>query len=52
MPHGGIGAAHQVLVQSGLIEGIDAGVEVLKIHRPYHESDHVLNIAYNALCGG
>lgn len=21
-------------------------------HRPYHGSDHVLNIAYNALCGG
>jgi Transposase DDE domain group 1 len=52
MPHGGIGAAHQVVVQSGLIEGIDAGIELLKIHRPYHESDHVLNIAYNALCGG
>jgi hypothetical protein len=50
--HGGIAAAHQVVVQSGLIEGIDAGLEVLKQHRPYHESDHVLNIAYNALCGG
>ena len=22
------------------------------MHQPYHESDHVLNIAYNALCGG
>lgn len=50
--HGGIAAAHQVVIQSGLIEGIDAGLEVLKQHRPYHESDHVLNIAYNALCGG
>jgi hypothetical protein len=50
--HGGIAAAHQVVVQSGLIKGIDAGLEVLKQHRPYHESDHVLNIAYNALCGG
>ena len=50
--HGGIAAAHQVVVQSGLIEGIDAGLKVLKRHRPYHESDHVLNIAYNALCGG
>ncbi len=52
MPHGGIAAAHQVVVQSGLIDGIDAELDVLKIHRPYHESDHVLNIAYNALCGG
>ena len=50
--HGGIGAAHQVVVQSGLIAGIDSGVKVLKLHRPYHESDHVLNVAYNALCGG
>ena len=24
----------------------------MKVHRLYHESDHVLNIAYNALCGG
>jgi len=24
----------------------------LKQHKPYHESDHVLNIAYNLLCGG
>lgn len=52
MPYGGVGAAHRVVVQSGLVEGIDARVEVLKLHRPYHESDHVLNIAYNALCGG
>jgi Transposase DDE domain group 1 len=22
------------------------------VHLPYHESDHVLNIAYNLLCGG
>lgn len=52
MPHGGIGAAHQVVVKSGLVKGLDDGLEVLKIHLPYHESDHVLNIAYNALCGG
>jgi hypothetical protein len=27
-------------------------LHLLKIHKPYHESDHVLNIAYNLLCGG
>jgi hypothetical protein len=27
-------------------------VEVLKVALPYHESDHVLGIAYNVLCGG
>jgi hypothetical protein len=31
---------------------IDDRVHVLKIHRPYHESDHVINIAYNLLAGG
>lgn len=50
--HGGIALAHRVAVQSGLVAAIDEQVHVLKIHRPYHESDHVLNIAYNAMCGG
>ena len=50
--HGGIGAVHQLAVKSGLVEEIDKNLEVLKIHRPYHESDHVLNIAYNIMCGG
>ena len=36
----------------GLIERIDTGLQLLKIHRPYHESDHVLNIAFNVLAGG
>lgn len=52
MPHGGIGAAHAVAQRSGLVEHIDRKLELLKVHRPYHESDHVLNVAYNALCGG
>jgi hypothetical protein len=27
-------------------------VHVFKRHFPYHESDHILNLAYNVLCGG
>ncbi|MBI2705094.1 MAG: IS1380 family transposase, partial [Actinobacteria bacterium] len=50
--HGGIGMVAQVVASVGLAAEIDASVEVLKQHRPYHESDHVLNIAFNALCGG
>lgn len=50
--YAGIAAAHQVAMRSGVAASIDAAVNVLKEHRPYHESDHVLNIAYNALCGG
>lgn len=49
---GGIGVAHLLARQSGLIEALDADVHVLKVHLPYHESDHVLNIAYNVLAGG
>ena len=49
---GGIGVMHQVARRTGLIEAIDKDVHVLKRHLPYHESDHVLNIAYNGLSGG
>jgi len=49
---GGIGAMHRLARHTGLIEEIDRRVELLKEHLPYHESDHVLGIAYNILCGG
>lgn len=44
--HGGIGLAHRVARSSGLVAAIDRVVNVLKIHCPYYESDHVLNIAF------
>jgi len=50
--YGGMGLIHTLATQSGLITAIDRRVEVLKAHFPYHESDHVLNIAYNALTDG
>ena len=49
---GGIGAMHRLAQHVGLVAAIDRQVEVLKVHLPYHESDHVLGIAYNVLCGG
>ena len=49
---GGLGAMHLLACRTGLIEAIDRKVHVLKRHLPYHESDHVLNIAYNLLGGG
>ncbi len=49
---GGIGAMHLLARRTGLIEAIDHRLHLLKIHLPYHESDHVLNIAYNILSGG
>jgi len=50
--NGGIGAIHMMVKKLGLAENIDRFVSVLKMHMPYYESDHVLNIAYNILCGG
>jgi hypothetical protein len=48
----GIGAIHQMVGALGLADALDRDVRLLKVHLPYHESDHVLNIAYNVLVGG
>jgi hypothetical protein len=50
--HGGMGVIHDLARQLGLIEAIDRRLVLFQFHLPYHESDHVLNLAYNALCGG
>ncbi len=49
---GGIGALHLLTRKLQLDEAIDRNLSLFKIHLPYHESDHVLNIAYNLLAGG
>jgi hypothetical protein len=49
---GGIGAMHLLVQRLGLIEDINQNLKLLKVHLPYHESDHVLNMAYNILAGG
>ena len=49
---GGIGAVHNMVRGLGLPERIDESLSLLKRHQPYHESDHILNIAYNVMCGG
>ena len=49
---GGIGAMLLVARKTGLIGDIDGRLHLLKRHLPYHESDHVLNIAFNILAGG
>lgn len=50
--YGGIGLVHQLVRHLGLAEEIDKRLHLFKMHLPYHESDHVLNLAYNALCAG
>jgi hypothetical protein len=49
---GGIGAMHGLVRHIGLIDAIDRRLELLTLHLPYHESDHVLALAYLPLCGG
>ncbi len=49
---GGIGAIHLMVNKLGLREEIDSRLHLLKKHLPYHESDHVLNLTYNALLEG
>jgi len=49
---GGIGAMHLMVQRLGLVADIDRQLHLLKVHLPYHESDHVLNLTYNLLAGG
>jgi hypothetical protein len=50
--YGGLAAINAFAKKLGLPERIDHALHLFKKHLPYHESDHVLNFAYNALCGG
>ncbi len=50
--YGGIGAIHKLVCKVGLDRAINESLNLLKAHLPYHESDHVLNIAYNVMSGG
>jgi hypothetical protein len=49
---GGIGAVHLLAGAVGLPQAVDANLHLLQRHLPYHESDHVLSLAYNILAGG
>jgi hypothetical protein len=52
MSYGGLGAIHGMVGRLGLAQEINRHIPLLKLHLPYWESDHVLNIAYNVLLGG
>lgn len=49
---GGVAALHRLVVKLGLPEQIDDRLALLKVHLPYSESDHVLNLAYSVAAGG
>jgi Transposase DDE domain group 1 len=52
LAHGGVGVFAALVRRLELADAIDRHLRLLKIHLPFHESDHVLNFAYNALCEG
>ena len=47
LSYGGIGVIHRMVHQLGLQRRLDQELGILKRARPYQDSDHVLNIAYN-----
>jgi hypothetical protein len=49
---GGLGLIVQLVEHLGLAENLNKRLHLLKRHLPYHESDHILNLAYNILVGG
>jgi hypothetical protein len=49
---GGIGAILLMAQKIELDTEIDRTLHLLKRHLPYHESDHVLNLAFNIVAGG
>lgn len=52
MSAGGLGVIQQMVKQLGLAESINRICPIFKMHLPYSEADHVLNIAFNLLAGG
>lgn len=49
---GGVGVINNLIRSLKLAEKLNGSLDLLRWHRPYHESDHILNIVYNVLCGG
>ena len=49
---GGLAFVQQMVRQIGLAESINRNCRIFKMHMPYTEADHVLNIAFNIFAGG
>jgi len=48
----GVVIAQNLIQKLRIAETIDQNLSLLQRHKPYSESDHVLNIVYNFLTGG
>lgn len=52
IPYGGLPMLHELVRKLGLVDTLDEQLGILRQHQPYFDSDHILNIAFNLLCGG
>ena len=50
--YGGLILAQQFVRRFGVAKGLDDGLMLFKRHAPYHESDHVLALAYTLYADG
>lgn len=50
--HGGVPVMNSMLSRLGFSQAINGALSLFKVRRGYAESDHVLSIAFNPLCGG
>ena len=50
--HGGVPVMNSMLARLGFAQAINGALNLFKVRRGYAESDHVLSIAFNPLCGG
>jgi hypothetical protein len=51
-PYGGLALAHDLAMRLGLDRDLNRTLDLLRIHLPYAESDHVLTHVYNQYVGG
>ena len=49
---GGLAVIQRVVKQLDLTDSINRICPIFKMHLPYSEADHVLNITYSLLAGG
>jgi len=51
-PYGGLALAHDLAMRLGIDRDINASLQVLRLHLPYFDSDHLLTHVYNQYVGG
>lgn len=51
-PYGGLSLAHDLAMRLGIDRDLNDSLLLLRLHLPYHESDHLLTHVYNQYVGG